>query len=83
MYETASQTQRRMLAAKGESGSGGRDWEAGLSRCKLVFTGGISNTDLLQSTRNARPHPATNRNGNENVSMTESPCCTTEMNMTL
>lgn len=38
MYETASEAEKD-AGCQGESG-GGRDWEAGLSRCKLVFTGG-------------------------------------------
>ena len=49
----------------------------------MLYIKQVTNEDLLWSTRSSRQHPATNRNGNEYVSITESPCCTAEMNMAL
>ena len=36
--ETESQTENRLVAAKGKSDGGGKDREAGISRHKLVYT---------------------------------------------
>ena len=53
--ETDPQTQRADLWLPG----GGKDWEAGISRCKLLYTGWV-NKVLLYSTG-----PATNQKGKE------------------
>ena len=37
------------MVAKGEGGGGGMDWAFGISRCKLLYTGWISNKVLLYS----------------------------------
>ena len=50
---------------QGGGGGGGMEWEFGVSRCKLVYTGWINNKDLLQSTGNYSQYPVINRNGKE------------------
>ena len=40
------------MVAKGDGEvGGGKDWEFGINRCKLVYIGWINNKDLLYSTR--------------------------------
>ena len=43
--ETDSQTERRLVVAKG--GGAGRGWEFGISRCKLLSREWINNKILL------------------------------------
>ena len=45
------------MVAKGEMGGGGKDWEFGISRCKLLYTGWINNKVLLYSTGNYIQYP--------------------------
>ena len=76
------------MVAKGEGGGGGKYWEFGISRCKLLHIEWINNKVLLYSTGNYIQYPVINRDGKEyeqNVCMclTESLCCTAEMNTTL
>ena len=40
------------MVAKGAGGGGGKDWELGISRGKLLHIGWISNKVLLYSTGN-------------------------------
>ena len=40
-------------------------WEAGDSRCKLLYIGCINNQVLLHSTGNYIHYPVTNHNGKE------------------
>ena len=47
------------------AGRGGKDWEFGISKCKLVYTGQINNKTLLYSTRNYTQYPVINHNGKE------------------
>ena len=47
IYETDSQTQRIDLWLPRWGGGGGKDWELGVSRCKLVYIGWINNKVLL------------------------------------
>ena len=42
----------RLMAAKGEEGGRGIEWEFGVSRCKLLYIGWINNKVLLYSTGN-------------------------------
>ena len=76
------------MVAKGEGSGGGMEWEFGISRCKL-FIEWIKNKVLIYSTGNYVQYPVINHNGkeykNENVYMciTESLCCTEEINTTL
>ena len=37
----------RLVVAKGEGGGGGMEWEFGINRCKLVYTGWINHKVLL------------------------------------
>ena len=43
----------------------GKDWEFGMSRCKLLFIGWINNKVLLCSTGNYAQYPVRNQNGKE------------------
>ena len=45
-------TENRLVVAKGEEDGRGKDWEFGISRCKLVYIGWINNKVLLYSTGN-------------------------------
>ena len=40
------------MVAKGEGVGGGMEWEAGVSRCKLLYMKWINNKVLLYSTGN-------------------------------
>ena len=53
------------MVAKGEGGGGGLEREAGVSRCKLLYTEWISNKVLLYSAGNYIQYPVTNHNGKE------------------
>ena len=46
----------RPVVAKGEGRGGGNDWQSGLSRCKLLYTGWINCNILLHSTGNHVQH---------------------------
>ena len=41
MKQKQTHRQNRLVVAKGEGG-GGMDWELGISRCKLLYTGWIN-----------------------------------------
>ena len=45
-------TEDRGVVAKGSGAEGGKDWEFGISRCKLVCMERINNKVLLYSTEN-------------------------------
>ena len=53
------------MVDKGEDVGGGKDWEVGVSRCKLIYTEWINNKVLLYSTENCIQYPMINRNGKE------------------
>ena len=63
--ETDSQTENRLVVAKGEGVGGGMDWEFGISRCKLLYIEWINNKVLLCSTGNYIQYPVINHNGKE------------------
>ena len=63
--ETLTDMENRLVVAKGERGGGGKDWEFGISRCKLVCIGWINNKVLLYSTGNYIQYPVINHNGKE------------------
>ena len=44
---------------------GGKDWELGISRYKLLYIGWINNKVLLYSTGNCIQYPVINHNGKE------------------
>ena len=46
-------------------GEGGLDWEFGISRCKLLYTGWIKNKVPLFSTGNYIQYPVINHNAEE------------------
>ena len=46
-------------------GWGGKDWEFGISRCKLLYIGWINNNALLYNTGNYIQYPVINHNGKE------------------
>ena len=54
-----------MLLPRGRRGGGGKNWEFGISRCKLLCIGWINNKVLLYSTRNYIQYPVINHNGKE------------------
>ena len=91
IYETErdSQTQRTDLWLPRRWGDGGgKDWEFAVSRCKLLHTGWINNKVALYSTGNYIQYPGINRmeksmNKNAYMCITESLCCTAEINTTL
>ena len=78
--ETDSQTQRAALwSPRGRGGGGGLDWESGMSRCKLVYIGWISNKVLLCSTGNSIQYPVVNHNGKEKKPTMRYYCTPTRM----
>ena len=78
--------ENRLVFAKGGC-RGGMDWEFVISRCKLLYIEWINNKVLLYSTENYIQYPVINRNGTEYkkeyIYITESLCCTAEINTTL
>ena len=66
IYETQtdSQTWRTDLWLT-RRGRGGKDWEFGISRCKLLYIGWINNKVLLYSTDNYIQYSVINHNGKE------------------
>ena len=65
------------------------DWEARISRCKLLYMEWINNKVLLYSTENYTEYLMINHNGKEYkkknvyICITESLCCIAEINTTL
>ena len=57
--------ENRMVVAKGEGVGGGMEWEAGVSRCKLLYREWINNKVLLYSRGNYTQYPMINHNGKE------------------
>ena len=56
--------ENRLVVAKGRE-VGGKHWEFGISRGKLVYIGWINNKVLLYSTGNYIQYPVINHNGKE------------------
>ena len=50
---------------KGEGQRGGKNWECGVSRCKLVYKGWINDRVLLDSTGNYIYYPVIIHKGKE------------------
>ena len=77
------------VVAKGEGVGGEMEWEVEVSRCKLLHIEWINNKVLLYSTGNYIQYPMINHNGKEYfkknvyICITESLCCTAEINTTL
>ena len=53
------------MVAKGKGGGGGKEWEFGISRCKLVYTGWMNSKILVSSTGSYIQYPVINHNGKE------------------
>ena len=53
------------MVARGEVGRGGKEWEFGISRGKLLYMEWINNKVLLYSTENCIQYPVTNHNRKE------------------
>ena len=81
--------ENRPVVAKGEGGGRGEDWEVGVSRCNLLYTGWTNNKVLLYNTENYIQYPMINHNGKIYfkkriyVCITELLCCTAEINTIL
>ena len=52
-----------MWLPRGRGVGGEKDWELGVSRCKLVYTRWINNKVLLYSTENYIQYPVINHSG--------------------
>ena len=73
------------MVVKGEESGEEKDWEFGVSRCKLLYIGWINNKVLPYSTGNCIQNPVINHNGKGYeiyICTTESLCCTAEINTT-
>ena len=74
--------ENRLMVAKWWWGSRGKDWEFGISSCKLVYTGWINNKVLLHSRGNYIQYSVIHHNGKEYgkeyTCKTESLCCIPE-----
>ena len=55
----------RRVAAKGEGGGSGMDWESGVGRCKLLHSEWINNKVLVNSPQNYIRSPGTDQDGKE------------------
>ena len=64
MKQKQTGVENRLVVAKGEGSRGGKDWEFGISRCKLLI-GWINNKVLLYSTGNYIQWPVLNHKGKE------------------
>ena len=67
IYETETDSQREQTCGcKGGGGNGGgKDWEFGISRCKLLMYSMDKHKVLLYSTGNYIQNPMINHNGKE------------------
>ena len=57
--------ENRLVVAKREGFRERKDWEFGISKCKLLYIGWINNKVLLFSTGNYIQYPVINHNGKE------------------
>ena len=55
--------ENRLAVVKGEGDRGGKDWEFGISRCKLLHTGWRKNKVLLYNAGSYIHYPVINHNG--------------------
>ena len=68
IYETKTDSQiwrTNLWLPRGWGGKGGKNWESGISRCKLAYIGWINNKVLLYSSGNYIQYPVINHNGKE------------------
>ena len=81
----------RLVVTKGEGVGRGMEQEVGVSRCKLLYIEWINNKVLLYSIGDYIQYPVINHSGKEYekectyicVCVTESLCCTVEINTAL
>ena len=59
--------EHKLVVVKGEGLDGGMEWESGISRCKLAYTGWMNNKVLWHSTGNYIQIPVINHNRKENM----------------
>ena len=91
MKQKQTDIENRLVVAKEEGGGGERmDWEFGISRCKLLYIEWINNKVLVCNTGNYIQYPVISHNRKDmkkNIyiyaCITESLCCTEEINTTL
>ena len=57
--------ENRLVVAKWEGGRGRKEWEFGISRCKLLYIEWINNKVLLYSTGYYVQYPLISHNGKE------------------
>ena len=62
IYETETDIENRLMVAIEGSG-GGRDWEFGISRCKILYVEWINKKVMLYITGNYIQYPMINCNG--------------------
>ena len=65
LWNRLTDIENRLVVAKREGVGGGKDWELGISRCKLLYKEWINNKVLLYSTGNYIQYPVINHNGKE------------------
>ena len=63
--EQAHRHEAQTCGRQGGSGFWGKDWEFGISRCKLLYIEWINNKVLLYSAWNYVQYPVINQNGKE------------------
>ena len=56
---------KQTCGCQGDGGGGGKDWEFGISRCKLLHIGWTNNKVLMYSTGNYIQYPVINHNEKE------------------
>ena len=57
--------EKRFVVARRVGSGGGKDWDFGISRCKLLYIGWINNKVLLYSTGNYIQYHVINHNGKD------------------
>ena len=57
--------ENRLVVVKDEGDVGGKNWEFGINRCKLLYIEWINNKILLYSTGDYTQYPVINHNGKE------------------
>ena len=89
MKQKQTQNREQTCGCQGEAGWGRDGLGVWISRCKLLYIVWINNKVLLYSTGNYIQYPAINHNGKEYekeciyTCITESLCCTSEINTIL
>lgn len=71
------------VAAKGEVGWGGMDWDLGVNRGQLLYRIWINTRVLLYSRGYYIQYPGMSQNGKEYIRITESLGCTAEIHTAL